>query len=183
MKILLMIPLDEKWSYIAAALYKNLDTETQNNTFCMPMFTEWQLATHNMIIGKELVEHWNVATFGSIVKAREMYHLQDAANKDFLLIGNINPGYKFDAIFNFQDILEDMPYKDLYIEKMREVFKDEPALAKNLVFYDATASKMPLHNIKATAQFLSSYMKTDPHIDEIKAQYKNSLQFKDKEDE
>ena len=34
------MPLDEKWSYIATALYKALDADTKDNTFVMPMFTE-----------------------------------------------------------------------------------------------------------------------------------------------
>ena len=89
MKILVLFPLDEKYSYIATALYKALDQSVKDNTFVMPMFSEWQMATKHMILGDDLPIHWNVATFGSIVKAREMYKIQEEAHKDFLLIGNI----------------------------------------------------------------------------------------------
>lgn len=34
------MPLDEKWSYIATALYENLTEEAKQKTFAMPMFTE-----------------------------------------------------------------------------------------------------------------------------------------------
>ena len=87
--------------------------------------------------------------------------------------------YKFDAIFNFQDVEKDEEYKDLYIEKLREVFKNEQTLMSNLEFYDAAASTMTLHNIAAAAKFLSAYLETDPHIEEIKEKYKNDLNFKE----
>ena len=49
----------------------------------------------------------------------------------------------------------------------------------NLEFYDAAASTMTLHNITAAAKFLSAYLETDPHIEEIKEKYKNDLNFKE----
>lgn len=177
------MPLDEKWSYIASGIYKNLDDNAKNKSFVMPMFTEWQLATKKMIIGQDLPHNWNVATFGSIVKAREFYQIQDTLEQDFLLIGNIKPDYKFDIIFNFQDEDEDAPYQDLYIDKLKTVFKDDEVLSNNLIFYDSTASIMPLHNIKATAEFLSAYLNTDPNVDKIKEKYKNSLNFKEDSNE
>ena len=179
MKILVLFPLDEKYSYIATALYKALDQSVKDNTFVMPMFSEWQMATKHMILGDDLPIHWNVATFGSIVKAREMYKIQEEAHKDFLLIGNISPQYKFDAIFNFQEIEKDLPYEDQYIDKLRKVFADVEVLAKNLELYGADASKMTLHNIEAAAAFLSSYMQTDPHLDDIKLKYIETLRFKE----
>ena len=72
-----------------------------------------------------------------------------------------------------------VPSKDLYIEKLREVFKNEQVLMSNLEFYDAAASTMTLHNITAAAKFLSAYLETDPHIEEIKEKYKNDLNFKE----
>ena len=179
MKILVLFPLDEKYSYIATALYKALDADTKDNTFVMPMFTEWQMLTKNMIIGNDLPVHWNVATFGSIIKAREMYKIQQESNKDFLLIGNIAPQYEFDAIFNFQDVDQDLPYEDMYVDKLKTSFADIPVLNDNLKFYDASASQMTLHNIAAAAEFLSSYMKTDPHLEEIKQKYIDTLHFKE----
>lgn len=179
MKILVLMPLDEKWSYIASALYQKMDTNAKNCTFAMPMFTEWQRSTGKIVIGNDLPNTWQMATFGSIVKAREMYKLQSDANSDFILIGNIHPDYKFDAIFNFQDIDSDMTYEDLYVNKLREIFKGNQEIEKYLNFYDASASQMPLHNIAAAAQFLSDYIKTDARLDKIKEKYKDTLAFKE----
>lgn len=179
MKILILMPLDEKWSFIASGIYKNLDDNAKNKTFAMPMFTEWQLATKKMIIGNDLPQNWNIATFGSIVKAREMYKLSELNNDDFILIGNINPQYKFDMIFNFQAEEKDEAYEDLYIEKLKSIFKDEKVLYDNLIFYNSTASMMTLHNIKAAANFISDYIKTDANIDKIKEKYKDTLVFKE----
>lgn len=66
---------------------------------------------------------------------------------------------------------------------MRSVFANEPEVLKQLNFYDATASIMTLHNIKAAAAFLSAYLQTDPHIDSIKEEYQNTLKFKEADDE
>jgi hypothetical protein len=179
MKILVLMPLDEKWSFISTALFQNLSRNAKDKTFVMPMFSEWQMATKHMILGNDLPIHWNVATFGSILKAKEMYKIQNATKQDFILIGNISPDYKFDVIFNFQDMEKDEPYQDLYIEKLKEVFAEDKVLSSNLNFYDATASTMTLHNITAAAEFLSKYIETDPHIEDIKAKYKETLNFKE----
>lgn len=179
MKILVLMPLDEKWSYIATALWEHLDAKIKKeNAFAMNMFSEWQIHTKKMIIGPDVPVHWNVATLGSIIKAKEMYQLNDKLKKDFILIGNINPEYKFDLIVNFQDLNEDLPYEDKYIEKLREVFKDTPEVMKLLNMYEAKDSTMTLHNITAAAAFLSAYLGTDPHLDEIKEKYKEILNFK-----
>ena len=70
MKILILMPLDEKWSFIASGIYKNLDDNAKDKAFVMPMFTEWQLATKKMVIGNDLPQNWSIATFGSIIKAK-----------------------------------------------------------------------------------------------------------------
>ena len=177
MKILVLMPLDEKWSYIATALYENLTEEAKQKTFAMPMFTEWQMATKKLVVGKDLPLHWNTATFGTIIKAREMYKLQDAAKQDFMLIGNIRPDYKFDAIFNFQDIEEDLPFKDDFAAKVKDLVQSEEVLAKLINnLYDNKDSIMPLHNCLATADFLSAYIKTDPGLDKLKAEYQKKLE-------
>ena len=108
-----------------------------------------------------------------------MYKIQQESNKDFLLIGNIAPQYEFDAIFNFQEVDQDLPYEDMYVDKLKTSFADIPVLSNNLKFYDGSASQMTLHNIAAAAEFLSSYMKTDPHLEEIKQKYIDTLHFKE----
>lgn len=179
MKILVLMPLDEKWSYIATAIYKNLSAKAKENTFVMNMFSEWQMNTKHMVAGADLPIHWNVATFGSIIKARELYKLQEQSKKDFILIGNIDPSYKFDLIVNFQDLDKDLPYEDLYVQKLREVFKENDYLTQLLVMYSTNSSTMMLHNTTAAAKFLSAYLETDPCTDEIKEKYKDALKFKE----
>ena len=51
------MPLDEKWSYIASALYGSLTEEAKQKTFVMPMFTEWQMATKKLVVGNDLPLH------------------------------------------------------------------------------------------------------------------------------
>lgn len=171
------MPLDEKWSFIATGIYKAMSEHAKEVTFAMPMFSEWQMATHNFVM-KNLPEHWNVATFGSIVKAKEVYKTALANKQDIIIIGNMSPEYEFDAIFNFQDAVEDLPYEDKYVAKLKEVFKNDEVLSRALEFYDAAASKFTLHDINAAAQFLSEYLETDPHLDEVKERYKDTLNFK-----
>lgn len=177
MKILVLMPLDEKWSYIASGLFKALDKEAQDATFCLPMFNEWQLQTGKMVVGADLPKSWSVATFGSLIKAREMYQLQDKAGRDLIIIGNIAPDYKFDAIFNFQDPNEDLSYKDEFLDKLDEY--SDPTLQSALKRYDASASVFTLHNFTAAGQYISAYLKTDPHLDEIKQKYADKLRFKE----
>lgn len=40
MKILVLMPLDEKWTFIATALWQKLSPKAKQVCFAMPMFTE-----------------------------------------------------------------------------------------------------------------------------------------------
>lgn len=182
MKILVLMPIGEDYSYIASGLFKALDPEARDCAFSLGMFSEWQRATNKMVIGTDLPKTWTVATFGSLMKARELYRLQDAAKKNVIIIGNISPDYKFDAIFNFQDPEKDAPYEDRYLAKVAAAAQGETALVDALNVYDASASQMALHNFAAAGKFLSAYLKTDPHIDDIKAKYNEQLKFKETHD-
>lgn len=179
MKILILMPLDEKWSFIASGLFKALDQNAQDATFCLPMFNEWQMATGKMVISPkgDLPRNWNIATFGSLIKAREMYKQQATLQKDFILIGNIAPEYEFDAIFNFQNPDKDEPYQDPCLERLDKT--DDPVLLKALRRYDASASTFTLHDFAAAGQYISAYLKTDPHLNDIKQKYEENLHFKE----
>lgn len=182
MKILVLMPIGEDYSYIASGLFKALDPEARDCAFSLCMFSEWQRTTQKMVVGADLPKTWTVATFGSLMKARELYRLQEAAKKDIIVIGNISPDYRFDAIFNFQDPERDAPYEDRYLTKIAAVAQGETALTEAVRVYDASASQMTLHNFVAAGKFLSAYLKTDPHIDDIKAKYNDQLQFKETPD-
>lgn len=123
----------------------------------------------------DIPQHWNTATFGTIIKAREVYKAAENKHEDIIIIGNMSPDYKFDVIFNFQDPDKDLPYEDKYLQKLREVFNVQ-VLKDALTMYDASASTMTLHNTDAAAAFLSAYLETDPRIDDIKTKYQDLLE-------
>lgn len=177
MKILVLIPLDERFTYVAASLYKNLSSDVKQDTFCMPMFSEWQMVTKKMVLS-DLPHHWNIATFGTLIKAKEFYKQQETNKKDILIIGNVPVDCKFDAIFNFQDAEKDLPYCDVFLNKLKTISNDT-AVQTILNTYNETAVKMTLHDYKAAGEFLSAYLKTDPKLDQIKEKYKDTLHFKE----
>lgn len=183
MKILLLMPIDEKWSFMAAAIFNQLSDKAKDACFSLAMFSEWQIVTKKLIIGADLPINWNTATFGSLMKAKEWYKQREKDNKDCIIIGNVDASLSFDAVFNFQDEFEDLKYKDLYIEKLQDAFKDTRVITNALTLHKQEESKMTLHNIAATATFISAYCETDPHLEEIKKKYSATLKFKEKEKE
>lgn len=45
MKILVLMPLDERMSYYAAKIYSELSNEIKEITFSMPMFMDYMITT------------------------------------------------------------------------------------------------------------------------------------------
>ncbi len=173
MKILVLMPLDEKWIYMANGIYNALPVETRERTFVMPMFMQYCITT-------KIADNWAYAVYDAVVAAKKVYETATNAKDDLIIIGNCAADLEFDAVFNFQDLEEDLPYEDKYIEKLRLVVKEDEDLTKWLVMHEAEESKMSLHNCRATADFLDAYLKTDPHIDEIREMFKDKLDFNDK---
>ena len=173
MKILVLMPLDEKWVYMASGLYKALPNEVQAKTFAMPMFMQYAITT-------KITPNWLYATFDALLALKGVY--KAAENGDLIVIGNAPKDMQFDAIFNFQDIEEDMPYEDKLMEKTREVVKEDDELLGYVTnLYENADSIMPLHNINASADFLAAYLYTDPRTEQIKKQYQDRINFKDYE--
>lgn len=173
MKILVLMPLDEKWVYMANGIYSALPADVQNVTFAMPMFMQYAVTT-------KITPNWLYATFDAILAIKSVY--KAAKDGDLIVIGNAPKDMEFDAIFNFQDLELDMPYEDLLMEKTREVVKeDEELLGMVTDLYTNADSIMPLHNITATADFLAAYLDTDPKTEQIKKQYQDRINFKDYE--
>lgn len=171
MKILVLMPLDEKSVYMAAGIQRHMDEKTNAITFSMPMFMQYAVAT-------KVSKNWEYATLDTLVTAASVYNA--AQQNDLIVIGNMPDTYKFDKVFNFQDIDEDLPYKDLFVEKLQEVCKTEPTLMKWVGdLHKADESIFTLHNCEASAHFLEDYIQTDPHVDEIRAKYADRLEFKD----
>lgn len=181
MKILLLFPMDERYSAISMGIYKNLTEEAKKKTFVMPMFNDWQLITKKMVVGSDVPRSWDVATFGTLLKAKELYRINNEKKEDYLLIGNIDAQYEFDAVFNFQDPEADEPYEDKYLDLLRQKWTDIPELSDLLRLHTANESKMTLHNYAATGAFLSAYLETDPNLEAIKAKYTSILHFKNEE--
>lgn len=174
MKILVLMPCDERMTYIAAKIYKELPNEIKDITFSMPMFMDY-------LVSSKIVGNWVYAFFDSFVSMKNIYKTAAKEKDDLIVFGTAPKNMKFDAIFSFQDDAEQMPYKDSFLRKVKEIVKDEPKLAayvENL--YGAEDSKFNLYNCKATAGFLAEYIKTDPKLEEIKAKYERKLKFKKK---
>lgn len=134
----------------------------------MPGFMEYLTAV-------KIAPDWTHAAIDTLSSAKNLY--KAAGERDLIVIGNIDKEYKFDKIFNFQDIEEDLPYEDKFLEKVRELVKDDLLLSKffgNL--YTKDDSVLALHNCLATADFIAHYMETDPHLEIIEAEYQKKKQ-------
>lgn len=165
MKILVLMPLDERSVYMAARLYNYLPEEVKDKTFAMPMFMEY-------LVNGKIANNWAASVFQSIIAARSIYRA--AEKDDLIIIGNINNEYKFDAIFNFQDAEKDEEYLDVFLDKLKTIDdEDLKKMVENM--YEAKDSKMPLHNCEAAAEFLATYLTTDPHLEEIEQEYIEKL--------
>lgn len=173
MKILVLMPLDEKWTYMATGLYNSLPIEVRDKTFAMPMFMQYCITTKTS-------PNWLYATFDALVAVKNVY--KSVGDGDVIIIGNCDKSMHFDAIFNFQDIHEDLPFEDLLMEKTREVVSPDAELSNYVSnLYTNDDSIMPLHNLTASADFLAAYLDTDPKIEQIKKRYQEKINFKDYE--
>lgn len=167
MRILILMPLDEQHVHAATAIYKYLNPKYQQITFAMPMFMEYLIDTH-------ISKNWTYATYDSIISCKSYCKTAEETNGDLIIIGNADKKFTFDAIFNFQDIDEALPYKDNFIEhllSLKAVQNDPILLAPIDHLYTAADSLLTLKNCKATADFIGQYMTTDPHINEIRSLY------------
>ena len=169
MKILVLMPLDEKNVYIASAVYHCLTPRAKERCFCMPFFMQYLITT-------KIAPNWVYSVFDSILSAEKVYKLAEENNDDLIIFGNMPKKYKFDAVFSIQDLEEDLPYEDKFLEKIRELAKGEKDLEKKVMkMYGVEDVIMPLHNKIAAADFLSAYLETDPGLDLIEKEYKEKL--------
>lgn len=175
MKILVLMPLDERSVYMANGIYSGLSPYAKDRTLVMPMFMQYTITT-------KLSEGWEYAVFSALVAAKNVYEAAQKAKDDLIIIGNCDASLEFDIVFNFQDIEKDEDYQDKFLNKLTEIIEtksddeDKAKLLAWLNLHKAEESKMPLHNVNATADFLSAYLETDPHIEEIHAKYKEQVE-------
>ena len=164
------MPLDEKWVYMANGIYNALPMEVKDVTFSMPMFMQYCVTT-------KATPNWIYAVFDALVAARSVY--ESSKDGNLIVIGNCSKNLEFDAIFNFQDIEEDMPFEDKLMEKIQELVKEDESLVKYVNnLYNNKDSKMPLHNLTATADFIAAFLDTDPKIGQIEKEYKDKIKLK-----
>lgn len=166
MKILVLMPLQEQSAYMAMGIYKNLPAAIKDKTFCMPSFMDYLVTT-------KLVPNWEYALFDTILCAEKLASVPD---EDLILLGNVKKDIHFDAIFNFQDVDKALPYEDNFVEMMKnKVHSEELLLSKVDNLYTAEDSTFSMKNCRATADFLTAYLESDPKLKQIKAEYERQL--------
>ena len=173
MKILILMPCSEAWTYHATGIYKALPQEVKEITFAMPMYMEY-------LVDTKISQDWIHAYFDSAVTVKALYKAAQMKNENLVVIGNTIKDLEFDAVFNFQDEAFDMEYDDKFISKLDELVKEIPELKSYTAgLHEAHESKMPLHNYVATADFITDYLQTDPQLDRVKEKYLGRLRFKE----
>ena len=169
MKILVLMPLDEKNVYIASAVYQCLEPYAKDRCFCMPFFMQYLITT-------KIAPNWTYSLFDTMASAERLYELAEREKDNIIIFGNMPKRYKFDAVFSLQDLEEDLDYSDKFLEKMQELADGDKKLEEKVKdTYGVEDVIMPLHNKVAAADFLSAYLKTDPHLDKIEKEYKERV--------
>lgn len=171
MKILVLMPLSESHSHISMKIQNQLPDNVRENCFIMPAYIDYLLETKK-------VENSIYAISNALLSAQIVYKDAVEKNKDLIIFGNIDKTFTFDAIFNCQDLTEDLPYQDGRAEKIAELVKGTEVEYIAHELYTNDDSIMPLHNAVAIADFLTAYLDTDPHLEEIKLQYQDRLNLK-----
>lgn len=167
MKILVLMPCDERQLYACYKIYQGLNEKAKDKVFFTPMFIDYLLQT-------KIHSKWIEAFYDTLCRVKQVYN----QNKDFILFGNIDKNYKFDAIFSFQDLERTLPYQDGTIEKIKEIdfIKNDPQLLAplNALYSADDVNQIPLTNCSATAELINKFFESDPQLDKIKAEYQLS---------
>ena len=169
MKILILMPCDEKWVHAATGIFKNLSPEVKEVAYPIPMYMEY-------LIDTRISKNWLEAFFDAQLSARAYCDAAQKNDLDLLVIGNVSKDYKFDAVFNFQDIEQSLPYEDNFAAKVRELAGDDETLNKYLTnWYTKEDSKLALRDCTATAEFINKYFKTDPKLENVRAEFADKI--------
>ena len=171
MKILVLMPCDEQHVHAATKIYEMLPQEIKECTFAMPMFMEYLIET-------KIVRNWIFSFYDTLISAQHLYEAAEREDEDLIIIGNIPANYKFDIVFNFQDIEQSLSYKDTFIEKIKELVQEDEKLYSMISnLHKANESELALQNCIATADFLTNYIKADAtkELKRIEKEYHNAL--------
>ena len=170
MKILVLMPCNERMTYAAARIFKEMPIELKEITFMMPLFMDYY-----MEVNKDAQPIH--ALFNALLGAQSLYNA--AGSKDLIIFGNVNKNMKFDVVFSFQDSEMSMEYEDKFIALVKEKVAEYEQLTKYINnLYTKEDVVFQLTNCVSTAGFLTDYIKTDPKLEEIKAKYEGKLNFK-----
>lgn len=173
MKILVLMPCDERYVYAAAGIYKALPHELKEKTFAMPMFMDYLIQT-------KVVGNWIMAFYDAIISAKAIYN-STQPDEDLIIIGNIPSECEFDAVFSFQDIEETLTYEDKFIEKIKNLVEGDQLLTSTIAdLHKVDEVKLALRNCTATADFLTRYITTDikNKLEKLQKEYEDKLDFK-----
>lgn len=127
------------------------------------------------LINGKIVGNWIAALQYALLSAEKVCNAANETDDDLIIIGNAPKYIKFDAIFNMQELEEDLPYEDKFIEKARELCAESPLLMKRLDVHEATESRLSMHNPIAIADFLSKYLKTEDGIKNVRKEYEDII--------
>ena len=169
MKILVLMPLDERQVFHAMGLYAALDSATKAKCINMPGFMDWTI-----LVGK--AKNWEDALLKAIITADKA--IRQKEQEDIIVFGNVPvDAAKFDLVVSYKDGADSSSYQDKFLEMMREKAAQEPQLA-NLTqkMYTADDAKLNMVNRQATGDFLSQYIKTGVETDDqLRQQYQNRI--------
>lgn len=167
MKILVLMPCDERMTYVAAEIYKNLPNNVKDVTFSMPMFMDY-------LVSSKIVGNWVVAFYDALVSMKQVY--KASGEENLIIFGTAPKDLEFDVIFSFQDADQTLSYKDVFLEKIKEmVAEDELLTSKIAALYSVDDVKYALTNCSATAEFLTSYLKSNEKLEEFYEKYKDKF--------
>ncbi len=171
MKILVLMPVYDTHEDITYAIYSKLPHEVKEKVFGMNMYSSYLKAIKTNLTPFE-------AYFETLMVTEKVYE-SCGADEDLIIFGNLPKKYKFDAVFTFQDNIEALPYKDLWLDKIDEVATEvsDPILDKYFTkpFYSEEDSQTDLIDCTAAADFLAAYLQTDPKLDKIKREYEEKI--------
>lgn len=174
MKILVLMPCDERAVYAAAGIYRNMSKDVREKSFFMPLYMDY-------LKQMNLSTNWVESFFDALVSAKRLINSADE-NDDLIIFGNVGRDLcEFDAIFNFQDIEKSLPYEDKFLEKIKEIVGESDLLSAYVSnLHLASESKMSLQDCAATADFLGAYIKTDVEkkVKKIKEEYEKKIGVK-----
>lgn len=158
------MPMDEQHVHYATAIYKYLPEETRKVTFAIPMYMEYLTST-------KLEQYWETALVRGLYDSKKLLGVLTEED-NYILIGNAPKDIKFDFICNFQDNDKTETYKDVFLEKCRQIFGTEEKNISDLIYnlYEDKDSQIALKDCSATANFLQGILSSGAlrDIEEIK---------------